>query len=102
MKVWKYTNPSKGNRWRELSKGHQVYAFPIFLYCDDTSGNSSKKWNKHNSWLFTLAGLPRDEAHQLAHIHFIATSNLASPLEMFEGIAKEMAYVNTDFFIELL
>ncbi|KAH9941369.1 hypothetical protein B0H21DRAFT_780213 [Amylocystis lapponica] len=31
----------------------------MWLYCDDTSGNSSKKWNKHNSILLTLAGLPR-------------------------------------------
>ena len=37
---WTQTDPSKGNRWRSLAEGHDVLAFPIWLYCDDTSGNS--------------------------------------------------------------
>ncbi|KAF8907460.1 hypothetical protein CPB85DRAFT_1526400 [Mucidula mucida] len=61
---WTLTNPVKGNRWRELAEGHRVVAFPIWMYCDDTSGNKSKKWNKHNSFLFTPAGLPRSEAQK--------------------------------------
>ncbi|KAF8150578.1 hypothetical protein B0H34DRAFT_801520 [Crassisporium funariophilum] len=43
------------NEWRLRSNGHRVLALPLWLYCDDTSGNQSKKWNKHNSFLFTLA-----------------------------------------------
>ncbi|KAK0488234.1 hypothetical protein EDD18DRAFT_1081691 [Armillaria luteobubalina] len=53
---WTLTNPIKGNAWRERSKGAWVMVFPILLYCDDTSGNMSKKWNKHNSFLFVPAG----------------------------------------------
>ncbi|KIM36126.1 hypothetical protein M413DRAFT_31880 [Hebeloma cylindrosporum] len=56
---WTYTDPKSGNRWRALAQGSRVAAFPIWLYCDDTSGNLSKKWNEHNSFLFTAAGLPR-------------------------------------------
>ncbi|KAJ3720842.1 hypothetical protein DFJ43DRAFT_1001105 [Lentinula guzmanii] len=87
---WKYTpDPSKGNPWREKAKGHPVYAFPIWLYCDDTSGNKSKKWNKHNSFLFTAAGLDPQEAHAQYHVHFLSTSNLAPPLEMLDGIVEQ-------------
>ncbi|RDX40490.1 hypothetical protein OH76DRAFT_1459488 [Lentinus brumalis] len=78
------------NRWRKLAKGHRVHAFPVWLFCDDTSGNVSKKWNKHNSFLFTAAGLPRRLVHQEYNIHFLATSNTAPPLEMLDGIADQL------------
>ncbi|KAF9063909.1 hypothetical protein BDP27DRAFT_1475482 [Rhodocollybia butyracea] len=55
---WKLTNPVLGNPWHECAQGAQCLSFPIWLYCNDTSGNTSKKWNKHNSFLFTAAGLP--------------------------------------------
>ncbi|KAJ7478788.1 hypothetical protein B0H11DRAFT_2423771 [Mycena galericulata] len=71
MEKWKKTDPSIGNRWRQLSHGHRVVAFPIWLYCDDISGNTSKKWNKHNSFLFTAAGLPREYVHLESNIHLL-------------------------------
>jgi hypothetical protein len=61
----------------------------MWLYCDDTSGNSSKKWNKHNSFLFTPAGLPREHVHWEHNIHFLCTSNLALPLEMLDEIVHQ-------------
>ncbi|KAJ7177170.1 hypothetical protein C8R46DRAFT_989326 [Mycena filopes] len=87
---WKETDPAQGNQWRKLSSGHRVLAFPIWLYCDDTSGNTSKKWNKHNSFLFTAAGLPREFVHRESNIHFLSTSNTAPPLEMLDGIADQL------------
>jgi hypothetical protein len=78
------------NRWRILAKGHRVYSFPIWLYCDDTSGNRSKKWNEHNSFLMSPAGLPPDEAQKEYNVHFICTSNLAGPLEMLDGVVDEI------------
>lgn len=62
----------------------------IWLYCDDTSGNRSKKWDKHNSFLFAAASLPADQMHLEYNIHFLSTSNIAPPLEMLEGIADKM------------
>jgi len=62
----------------------------MWLYCDDTSGNLSKKWNKHNSFLFTPAGLPRYMVHRQSNIHFLSTSNIAPPLEMLDGIAEQL------------
>ncbi|EIW86698.1 hypothetical protein CONPUDRAFT_69138 [Coniophora puteana RWD-64-598 SS2] len=87
---WVLTDPSCGNPWRERAKGHRVKSFMMWLYCDDTSGNVSKKWNKHNSFLFTAAGLPRTMVHQESNIHFLTTSNLAPPLEMLDGIADQL------------
>ncbi|KAJ6631547.1 hypothetical protein B0H10DRAFT_1772594, partial [Mycena sp. CBHHK59/15] len=87
---WTKTNATVGNRWRQLSSGHRVVAFPIWLYCDDTSGNTSKKWNKHNSFLFTAAGLPRQYVHRESNIHFLSTSNIAPPLEMLDGIVDQL------------
>jgi hypothetical protein len=90
---WTKTEASKGNRWRKQADGHRVVAFPVWLYCDDTSGNTSKRWNKHNSFLFTAAGLPRQYVHLESNIHFLSTSNIAPPLEMLDGIVEQLKYV---------
>ncbi|KAH9808337.1 hypothetical protein DFH28DRAFT_657217 [Melampsora americana] len=65
------------NPWREKAQGKVICHVPLALYSDDTSGNVSKKWNKHMSIYFTLAGLPPDMANQGFNIHFLATSNCA-------------------------
>jgi hypothetical protein len=103
LNKWKKTDPKVGNRWRQLSHGHRVVAFPIWLYCDDTSGNTSKKWNKHNSFLFTAAGLPREYVHLESNIHFLATSNIAPPLEMLDGIVEQLecVFYLSDWFLIL-
>jgi len=72
---------------------------PIWLYCDDTSGNISKKWNEHNSILMSLAGLPSSRSNLRFEIHFLSTSNLAPPAEMFEGLSDEIRCVVPDFNI---
>ncbi|KAF9494386.1 hypothetical protein BDN71DRAFT_1563932 [Pleurotus eryngii] len=87
---WTLTDPTVGNRWRQLAKGSRVVAFPLWMYCDDTSGNLSKKWNEHNSFLVLPAGLPRMEAQKEYNIHFLSTSNLAPPLEMLDGIVEQL------------
>ncbi|KAI0309831.1 hypothetical protein OF83DRAFT_1179167 [Amylostereum chailletii] len=100
---WKYTtDPSKGNDWRIKAKGCRVVSFMIWLYCDDTSGNMSKKWNKHNSFLWTAAGLPREMAQQQYNVHFLSTSNLAPPLEMLDGIVAQLEDNATAFGFGML
>ncbi|KAJ3738165.1 hypothetical protein EV360DRAFT_77074, partial [Lentinula raphanica] len=88
--LWTYTNSAEGNRWRKVAAGHRVVSFPIWMYCDDTSGNVSKKWNEHNSILFTAAGLPHDESSKEYNVHFLCTSNLAPPLEMLDGVIDQL------------
>lgn len=90
---WTLTNPAVGNEWRKKADGAECLSFPIWLYCDDTSGNTSKRWNAHNSFLFTAAGLPRSEASKEYNVHFLATSNSAPTLEMLDGIADQLQCV---------
>ena len=90
LEPWTLTKPCEGNWWRALANGARVYGFPIWLYCDDTSGNLSKRWNKHNSFLFTPAGLPRAAVHQEYNVHFLCTSNTAPPLEMLDGVVNQL------------
>ncbi|KAI0631172.1 hypothetical protein C8Q77DRAFT_1279900 [Trametes polyzona] len=87
---WSYTDPQSGNPWRERAQGHRIVAFPLWMYCDDTSGNLSKKWNEHNSVLITAAGLPREHASKEYNIHFLTTSNIAPPLEMMDGVVEQL------------
>jgi len=95
---WTFTDPNIGNCWHALAQGSRVATFPIWLYCDDTSGNLSKKWNKHNSFIFTAAGLPRAEAQKKFNVHFLSTSNLAPPLEMLDGVVDQLEYVMLSLF----
>lgn len=97
IQPWTLTDPKLGNCWRAIADGARVYSFPIWLYCDDTSGNLSKKWNKHNSFLFTPAGLPHSFVQQEYNVHFLCTSNIAPPLEMLDGIVDQLESVLTYF-----
>ncbi|KAF7378432.1 hypothetical protein MSAN_00270000 [Mycena sanguinolenta] len=87
---WTHTDPQVGNPWRAKADGCRVVTFPLWMYCDDTSGNVSKKWNEHNSFLVTPAGLPREESQKEYNIHFLCTSNIAPPLEMLDGIVDQL------------
>ncbi|KAI0718618.1 hypothetical protein C8T65DRAFT_737260 [Cerioporus squamosus] len=95
LSPWTAQGTRGENHWRQLAKGHRVFAFPMWLFCDDTSSNVSKKWNKHNSFLFTAAGLPRCLVHHEYNVHFLATSNAAPPLEMLDGIADQLLACQT-------
>ncbi|KAI0751777.1 hypothetical protein C8Q80DRAFT_1099078 [Daedaleopsis nitida] len=90
LSSWTLTDPVCGNQWRARSKGHRVMSMPLWMYCDDTSGNLSKKWNEHNSVLFTLAGLPREHVQKEYNIHFLTTSNITPPLEMMDGVVDQL------------
>lgn len=91
---WTYSkNPAEGNDWRTKAKGSKVVSFLLWLYCDDTSGNLSKKWNKLNSFLWTPAGLPRFMSQRQYNVHFLTTSNKAPLLEMLDGIVEQLEYV---------
>ncbi|KAG2032254.1 hypothetical protein BDR03DRAFT_874342 [Suillus americanus] len=78
------------NPWRLKANGHCVVAYPVLLYCDDTSGNQSKKWNEHNTFLMNAAGLPQEHMQWEYNLNFICTSNIAPPLEMLEGAVEQI------------
>lgn len=58
--------------------------------CDNISSNLLKKWNKHNSFLWTLAGLLHDMAQKQYNVHFLAISNIAPPLEMLDRVVANL------------
>ncbi|KAI6003459.1 hypothetical protein F5J12DRAFT_906149 [Pisolithus orientalis] len=89
---WTLTDPVVGNIWHMHVKGHHVLSYMIWLYCDNTSSNMSKKWNKHNLFLFTAAGLPHSLVHKESNIHFLTMSNIAPPLEMLDGIVAQLEH----------
>ncbi|KAH9823863.1 hypothetical protein DFH28DRAFT_921384 [Melampsora americana] len=78
------------NPWREKAEGKVIRYVPITLYSDDTSANVSKKWNKHMSIFFTLAGLSPEFSNQEFNIHFLATSNIASALELLDEVVDNL------------
>ncbi|KAH9807795.1 hypothetical protein DFH28DRAFT_1001874 [Melampsora americana] len=78
------------NAWRVKANGLPIRSVPIALYSDDTSGNVSKKWNKHMSYYLTLAGLKPKLTNQEYHIHPLCTSNVASALEQGDQIVDEL------------
>ncbi|OAV88510.1 hypothetical protein PTTG_09689, partial [Puccinia triticina 1-1 BBBD Race 1] len=78
------------NPWREKAENCIIRHVPITLYADDTSGNCSKQWNKHISYYFTLSGLPPHWSNQEYNCQFVATSNVASCLELADPIIEEI------------
>ncbi|KAH9811554.1 hypothetical protein DFH28DRAFT_1178981 [Melampsora americana] len=86
------------NPWRSRAQGKIIRHVPLALYSDDTSGNVSKKWNKHMSIYFTLAGLPPNLSNQEFNIHFLATSNCATALELFDQVVDDLNDYSTNGF----
>ncbi|KAH9807622.1 hypothetical protein DFH28DRAFT_914221, partial [Melampsora americana] len=86
------------NPWRLKAQGKVIRNVPITIYSDDTSGNVSKKWNKHMSYYFTLSALPPGMTNQVFNIHFLATSNKSSALELGDHIVDELNTLSKDGF----
>jgi hypothetical protein len=78
------------NLWRTKAHGRIIRHVPLALYSDDTSGNVSKKYNKHMSIYFTLAGLSPAWSNQEYNTHFLATTNCATALELFDQVVDEI------------
>ncbi|PLW16113.1 hypothetical protein PCASD_19404 [Puccinia coronata f. sp. avenae] len=86
------------NPWRLKAKGKIIRHVPITLYADDTSGNLSKQFNKHISFFFTLSGLPPHLSNQEYNCHFLATSNVASVLEVAEPLVDGFNHMALEGF----
>ncbi|KAH9809084.1 hypothetical protein DFH28DRAFT_1225958 [Melampsora americana] len=87
------------NLWRRKSGGKIIRHIPLVLYCDDLSGNISKKWNKHMAFYFTLAGLPPKLSNQEYNCHFLTTSNTAGALELADPVIDEINKLSSDGFM---
>ncbi|KAI9092383.1 hypothetical protein DFS34DRAFT_575283 [Phlyctochytrium arcticum] len=72
------------------ANGHRVIMAPVDLFCDDSAGTDSKKWNPFYNWEMRLGGLRSSEGFRDFHTHFLATSNRASALEMAKAIVDSI------------
>ncbi|OAV88550.1 hypothetical protein PTTG_29003 [Puccinia triticina 1-1 BBBD Race 1] len=86
------------NEWRKKAGGKVLRNVPITLYSDNTSGNKSKKWNKHISYYFTLSGLPPKISNQQFNCHFLCTTNITGPLELGEMVVEQLNDMATNGF----
>jgi hypothetical protein len=86
------------NHLRSKADGRMIVFAPIIIFCDDMSGNRSKRWNKYESWYWTFAGLPPEEVNKEYNIHFLATSNAVSGMKMLPSFVDDMiADLNAGF-----
>ncbi|KAI8460242.1 hypothetical protein BY996DRAFT_8498525 [Phakopsora pachyrhizi] len=78
------------NQWRVKANGKMIRHIPLNFYSDDTSGNVSKQWNKHISIFMSLSGLPPKLSNQEFNTLFVATSNIATALELAAPVCDEL------------
>ncbi|TPX58608.1 hypothetical protein PhCBS80983_g02992 [Powellomyces hirtus] len=78
------------NHWRQTANGRWILVVPLVMFCDGSSGNISKQWNNHDTWIFTLAGLPFDQQSSDYHQHFVCTSNGLDGMEMTSAIVAQL------------
>ncbi|KAL0073089.1 hypothetical protein F4703DRAFT_1746592 [Phycomyces blakesleeanus] len=68
----------------------KVVICPLNLYSDDTSGNSSKQYNKYNSYLMYFAAMPLEVRNNQENVMFISTSNhVLNAVEMLPPIVDD-------------
>ncbi|KAJ3113226.1 hypothetical protein HK098_007789, partial [Nowakowskiella sp. JEL0407] len=66
---------NKPHRLHEIANGRPVKTVVLSLGSNDASGNKSKKWNAHYSWVMSIALLPYKLRHLDYYVHFLSTSN---------------------------
>jgi hypothetical protein len=87
-----FQDPSRSvlKSYRARACGRRVIMVPIVLFADDTSGNTSKTWNKYESYFFTLAGLPFRLNQDLENVHFVMTSREGSAIDTSICVAESL------------
>lgn len=75
---------------REKANGCRALRLPLRIFVDDTSGNVSKRWNKHNVAYMTLANLPTKLQNKEENIHFLCASKEASGVELSEAFVNSV------------
>ena len=76
---------------KTLSGGkNPSFTVPLLVFSDETSGNTTKKWNRLESFSLSLAGLPRNEIRKTENIHFVSTSNVVPSVALGKSIARDL------------
>ncbi|KAI8136692.1 hypothetical protein BJV82DRAFT_547949, partial [Fennellomyces sp. T-0311] len=68
----------------------KVRVIPLNLFSDDTSGNTSKKWNKFDSWSMVPAALPLAERNKRENTFLLCVHNRLSAIDMLADIVDDL------------
>ena len=74
----------------EKGTGKPITIVPLLVFSDETSGNTTKKWNCLETFSMSLAGLARNDIRKVENIHFLATSNVVSSVPRGKSISKDL------------
>ncbi|EMD40045.1 hypothetical protein CERSUDRAFT_45768 [Gelatoporia subvermispora B] len=81
---------SSANPLRVESQGRRMYSSFVKIWVDDVSGNRSKQYNEHSNVYFAHANLPHQKLSQEYFIHFVSTSNHASPGDQLNAVVQDV------------
>lgn len=59
----------------------KVKIIPLALFSDDTSGNTTKKWNAYDSWIMTPAAMTLKERNMYENQFFLCTHHNPNAME---------------------
>ena len=71
-------------------EGKPTATLPLLVFSDGTSGNTTKKWNRLETFSMSLAGLPRKEIRKIENIHFLGASNIVPSVPLGKSIANDL------------
>ena len=71
-------------------EGKPTTTLPLLVFSDETSGNTTKKRNRLETFSMSLAGLPRKEIRKIENIHFLGTSNIVPSVPLGKSIANDL------------
>ncbi|KAI8136452.1 hypothetical protein BJV82DRAFT_487817, partial [Fennellomyces sp. T-0311] len=67
-----------------------VRVIPLNLFSDDTSGNTSKKWNKFDSWSMIPSALPLQERNKRENTFLLCVHKCLSAMDMLADIVSDL------------
>ncbi|KAI8139849.1 hypothetical protein BJV82DRAFT_581685 [Fennellomyces sp. T-0311] len=74
----------------QINNNMAVTVVPLNLFTHDTSGNSTKKWNKVESWSMVPAALPLSERNKRENTFPICLHNRLTAVEMLPDIVNDL------------
>ena len=73
---------------RDVRKNMPIFVSCVKVFADDTFGNVSKQWNKHENQYLSHDNLQRYMASMQSHVHFLSMSPALRINQQFECLRK--------------
>jgi hypothetical protein len=68
----------------------KVKLIPLTLFSDDTSGNTTKKWNCYDSWIMTPAALSLQERNKYENQFFLCTHHNLNAMDSASPLVDDL------------